>query len=354
MTTTSRACAPTIRLAFGAAAAFALLTRPLLPALPLSHLEQLGAFLQHNGPVVTAAAGLRLVATVAAAYVLLIALLALMVTVGRPSPRFARCIRAVTLPMLRFALPSAFGLCLLAVPAGAQATPTFHLAMSDLTTPTTMPPSPSHESSDDDLVLLDAPRAAAPLSGGARPSTTRRSIDVVAGGDEVATFRVDASDPTVTSVSSTARPDHQAPRSAPATRRPSSTVSKVGPSTSSAKPSPRGSAPTTSSSESFSDTSPAAAPAARTAPPAIAVTPPGARTVDPSTRSAAFDRTWTVRRGDHLWRIAHDTLAARLGHQPVDAEVVPYWEQLIETNRPRLVDPNNPDLIFPGQVFTLP
>ena len=75
----------------------------------------------------------------------------------------------------------------------------------------------------------------------------------------------------------------------------------------------------------------------------------------PSSAAGARDeRTWTVRPGDHLWHIAHDTVAARLGHAPTDAQVIPYWEQLIKANLARLVDPENPDLIFPGQVFTLP
>ena len=37
-----------------------------------------------------------------------------------------------------------------------------------------------------------------------------------------------------------------------------------------------------------------------------------------------------------------------------DAEIRPYWLALIERNRSSLVDPANPDLIFPGQVFQLP
>ena len=64
--------------------------------------------------------------------------------------------------------------------------------------------------------------------------------------------------------------------------------------------------------------------------------------------------TWTVRPGDHLWGIAAATLRQRLGRVPTDAEVEPYWRRLIDLNRSRLVDPGNPDLIFPTQVFDLP
>ena len=31
-----------------------------------------------------------------------------------------------------------------------------------------------------------------------------------------------------------------------------------------------------------------------------------------------------------------------------------YWRRLIEANRGRLVDPDDPDLVLPGQRFVLP
>jgi nucleoid-associated protein YgaU len=37
-----------------------------------------------------------------------------------------------------------------------------------------------------------------------------------------------------------------------------------------------------------------------------------------------------------------------------DAEVVPYWRAVIEANRDRLADRDNPSLVFPGQEFVLP
>lgn len=58
-----------------------------------------------------------------------------------------------------------------------------------------------------------------------------------------------------------------------------------------------------------------------------------------------------VAAGDHLWSIAERTLTARLGRMPSDAEVTPYWLELIELNADRVVDP---DLIFSGQVLRLP
>lgn len=58
--------------------------------------------------------------------------------------------------------------------------------------------------------------------------------------------------------------------------------------------------------------------------------------------------------GDSLWSIATEELATTGGGPPDLRQVTGYWHRLIETNRAVLVDPTNPDLIYPGQVFTLP
>ncbi len=63
---------------------------------------------------------------------------------------------------------------------------------------------------------------------------------------------------------------------------------------------------------------------------------------------------WTVEPGDHFWCIAETSLAEAWGRPPTDAEIVPFWNALIELNRHRLVHPDNPDLVFPGQVFEIP
>jgi len=76
--------------------------------------------------------------------------------------------------------------------------------------------------------------------------------------------------------------------------------------------------------------------------------------------SAAVDEddadphTWDVRKGDHFWGIAKTTLADAWGRQPTDGEIVPFWRQLIETNTDRLLPPGDPDLIYPGQQFSVP
>jgi nucleoid-associated protein YgaU len=59
-----------------------------------------------------------------------------------------------------------------------------------------------------------------------------------------------------------------------------------------------------------------------------------------------------VEPGDSLWHIAAGELAVRLGHEPSDAEVIPYWRRLIDANRH--VVGENPDLIRPGQQIDLP
>ncbi len=62
---------------------------------------------------------------------------------------------------------------------------------------------------------------------------------------------------------------------------------------------------------------------------------------------------WRVEAGDSFWSIAHDHLSDMLG-TPEASTVTSYWWSLIDANRAVLVDPTNPDLIYPGQVFSLP
>jgi hypothetical protein len=57
--------------------------------------------------------------------------------------------------------------------------------------------------------------------------------------------------------------------------------------------------------------------------------------------------------GESLWSIAHDVLARELGRAPTDAEVTPYWRELVASHRPHLPDPDNPDLLYPDDVVGL-
>lgn len=63
---------------------------------------------------------------------------------------------------------------------------------------------------------------------------------------------------------------------------------------------------------------------------------------------------WTAERGDHFWSIAERVLTKAWGRTPTDAEIVQYSDRLITANRNRLADPDNPDLIYPGQTFRVP
>jgi hypothetical protein len=58
--------------------------------------------------------------------------------------------------------------------------------------------------------------------------------------------------------------------------------------------------------------------------------------------------------GESLWTIARDALTSPTGGVPSDEALHGYWLDLIEHNRARLADPDNPDLIFPGQRLELP
>jgi hypothetical protein len=58
--------------------------------------------------------------------------------------------------------------------------------------------------------------------------------------------------------------------------------------------------------------------------------------------------------GESLWTVARDVVAAALGRPPSDAEVAGYWLELVEVQRPYLANPDDPDLIFPGERVRLP
>jgi hypothetical protein len=77
----------------------------------------------------------------------------------------------------------------------------------------------------------------------------------------------------------------------------------------------------------------------------------GSPSIDQLPPSAAVYR---VQPGDHFWSIAEQVVIGRDGPTASDSAVAAYWRRLVDANRDRLVDPSNPDLILPGQVFDLP
>jgi hypothetical protein len=82
--------------------------------------------------------------------------------------------------------------------------------------------------------------------------------------------------------------------------------------------------------------------------------PPPTVTPASTPPTSAPPPTWVIRAGDNLWSVAEATLARAWGRPPSDAEIDGYWTTLITANRARLAHGDDPDLVFPGQVFVLP
>jgi nucleoid-associated protein YgaU len=90
-------------------------------------------------------------------------------------------------------------------------------------------------------------------------------------------------------------------------------------------------------------------------PPAHDSVPTTPTPVDGDNRPAgAAPPAYVVQPGDHLWGIASDALAAHLGSTPTDRQLWPYYRAVLDANVDRLVVPDEPDLIYPGQTFVLP
>ena len=97
--------------------------------------------------------------------------------------------------------------------------------------------------------------------------------------------------------------------------------------------------PTTTTAPSTSTTTTTVPPSPP--PPAAPVVP-----VAPARVSPPLTAEVVVVPGDSFWSIAVDEAEGR--------DVTTYWQALIEANRDRLVDPSNPDLLYPDQVLRLP
>lgn len=69
--------------------------------------------------------------------------------------------------------------------------------------------------------------------------------------------------------------------------------------------------------------------------------------------ASAVDDAWVVMPGDSFWSIAEEVVA-EVGHQPSEHVIADYWHRLIAANRDRLAQPENPDLLFPGQKLIIP
>jgi hypothetical protein len=123
----------------------------------------------------------------------------------------------------------------------------------------------------------------------------------------------------------------------------------VGPTTSMSTTSTT-SAPSPTTTDAPRTTTTATAPPRTTATTATApttTTPPGSAVSPPTPPEAVPPhQEVVVAPGDSFWSIAVDETGGR------DVEV--FWRALVGLNRERLVDPSNPDLLYPGQVLRLP
>jgi nucleoid-associated protein YgaU len=64
--------------------------------------------------------------------------------------------------------------------------------------------------------------------------------------------------------------------------------------------------------------------------------------------------TWVVEPGDSFWSIAEDVLSSTDGAARDERAVARYWRRLVAANRADLVDPDNADLLIPGQRLVVP
>lgn len=275
-------------------------------SIPVRSLDDLDAWLSDTSPADMTIALLRLAALVAVGYLLaatvltvvarLVRVRGLMAAVDRVSPALVRRIATGG---------SGVGLVL----GGAVAS----LPLPDLTaSPGTdavasAPAAPETPTSPSVATMARLPGPTATMTAITHGATTAAPV---ASGAEATMTRVDAPEP------------------------PSATMTRLGdPST------PPG-----------GDESPVAAtpvahqPGAPTAPTAPVV--PTAPEIDPS--------AWVVEPGDSFWSIAEEVMTAPDGSTPDERTVSRYWQRLIDANRANLVDPDNADLLLPGQRLVVP
>ncbi len=73
----------------------------------------------------------------------------------------------------------------------------------------------------------------------------------------------------------------------------------------------------------------------------------------PTRIPAPGPETHVVAAGDNFWSIARHRVAESVGRRPANAEVAAYWWDLVDSNRDSIRS-HDPDLIFPGEVVSLP
>lgn len=307
----------------------------------------LGQWVTTRDPASVLMAAVRGVALGTAIYLLAVTVLALVAHASRAASLMALSER-VTVPLVRRLVGSVLGVAVAAGPfAGASSAWAARL-----------PPPP--------VVTLSA-------GGPADPAATTAEAPPPAPAPDPPTLRrLPDNDPTAAITPSTTQtlPASAAPQ-ASTTEAPTTTESVItAPITGS--PAPATTSPATHASPPAVSPPPAvplppaalpgpASPPVPTAPagPALAPAPPPTIADPPPTDNAgavvpATPATWTVRPGDHLWRIARLSLQAARGRPVSDAEVAPYWLSVVERNRSSLPDPANADLLYVGMTVVLP
>lgn len=89
-------------------------------------------------------------------------------------------------------------------------------------------------------------------------------------------------------------------------------------------------------------------------PPAVEAATPSELALPGESVSSAADDDWIVGPGDSFWAIAEELLDELHGPGQGELDVATYCRQLIDANHDRLARPDHPDLLFPGQVLTVP
>jgi len=74
---------------------------------------------------------------------------------------------------------------------------------------------------------------------------------------------------------------------------------------------------------------------------------------DPARSTLPDAERWVIAPGDHLWHVA-TTVVHRSDPTASETTIARYHQHLIAANQDRLVVPNDPDFVLPGQAFTLP
>ena len=292
------------------------------PGLPLgADLPRPGhwtTWLAHVGPAVALMATIRLVGLVVGGYLLAVAALDLAANLTR-SAALATIARRVTVPTARRLIAGVTGAGLAMSITVAAVAPGLASASPRPTTTVTSPTRPAGGACPDPLGQTNPAYASGRPSDHDCPNITMRQTNpaYASGVDD----RTAPEDPAAAPAG---------PPTDPAATTDPPTMRRL-------DPEPTTSVPAAPAPD------PTAGPT--TGPPAPAADPAPAA---PSTSS------WTIAPGDHLWRVAERTLQAAWGRRPRVAETATYLDALIQANHDVLVVRDEPDLVFPGQVFTLP